>query len=84
MPPTTLFTLSLTVTLAAGIGVGLMRRFALRRAILDIPNERSSHVSPRWGVYPECAKDGVRFPGVTPTPRGGGYDLYLDIFLVQG
>ena len=45
MSPTLLFTLSLAVTLSAGIGVGLMRRFALRRAILDIPNERSSHVT---------------------------------------
>ena len=31
---------------ATGIGVGLMRRFALSRAILDIPNQRSSHAVP--------------------------------------
>ena len=54
MSPTLLFTLSLAVTLAAGIGVGLMRQFALRRAILDIPNERSSHITPtpRGGGLP--------------------------------
>lgn len=35
-----------TAAAAAAIGTAWVRRIALRRSILDIPNERSSHVAP--------------------------------------
>lgn len=38
--------LAVASALLTGVGVGLMRRFALSRAIMDVPNERSSHVVP--------------------------------------
>jgi len=34
------------VLIAAWYGTGVVRRFALARAMLDVPNERSSHVAP--------------------------------------
>ncbi len=46
---TLLIVLSAVLT---GIGVGLMRRFALSRAILDVPNERSSIMPLRAAVWP--------------------------------
>ena len=46
MTPAGLAVAALGGAVATGFGVEAVRRFALRRQILDVPNERSSHVAP--------------------------------------
>jgi len=53
-----LFTIVFVLTY---IGVDIFRRWSLKRELLDIPNERSSHQ--------------------TPTPRGGGIVIVLNVLI---
>lgn len=43
---TSIFLVALIAFLVAVIATGLMRRYALHRNLLDVPNQRSSHASP--------------------------------------
>jgi Fuc2NAc and GlcNAc transferase len=70
-------------TAVAWIATGLVRRFAIRHAILDIPNDRSSHQSPvpRGGGLAIAL---VALVGMLLETVGDAWDLRLFMALVIG
>src|SRR5690554_2661166 len=68
---------------ATWVGTGLVRRYALARAVLDVPNERSSHTTPvpRGGGLAIAV---VLLSGVLLAALTGHVDPRLALALVGG
>lgn len=75
MTPPALFLLAAVVLAASLAATGMVRRVLVRRAILDHPNERSSHAVPTprgggWALVPTVVAAWMALVGLDAAPAG--------------